>query len=432
MGFFQIISNFFGITPKDQRGIQQSTDTSKSVDEVDVQIQELDKTIKQLKSRKKYSRTDNVNWDSISQVPKEEPQTLSIFQRYSFGEIITLAFLKQERIRKEKERIEKLTLDTANAISQAHAFVRQKDLNKASELAAQIRKNMGEVQDANVKSKYKTFLSDLNKLREEVRKAEEERRLAELKRQEEERKRREEEERKRREEEERRAVIERERQERERREREQREAERLAEARRKEEAEMAEKRRLENINSNKKVEAEDILAYLRRNGIRKLYHFTDKRNLTSIRIRGGLLSCQYLNSKNISVPNMGGDYHAAFSDFSLKDYVRTSFCSNLPMAYKLWQRNNRQIELVLLEIDLEVATFEHTKFSDNNASASVCNFGDDLEFIQSNIDLAATKLSRCRSDDPDFGPRQAEVMVKTFIPIRYILNIDHPTTMHFG
>ena len=168
MGFFQIISNFFGITPKDQRGIQQSTDTSKSVDEVDVQIQELDKTIKQLKSRKKYSRTDNVNWDSISQVPKEEPQTLSIFQRYSFGAIITLAFLKQERIRKEKERIEKLTLDTANAISQAHAFVRQKDLNKASELAAQIRKNMGEVQDANVKTKYKTFLSDLNKLREEV------------------------------------------------------------------------------------------------------------------------------------------------------------------------------------------------------------------------------------------------------------------------
>ena len=432
MGFFQIISNFFGITPKDQRGIQQSTDTSKSVDEVDVQIQELDKTIKQLKSRKKYSRTDNVNWDSISQVPKEEPQTLSIFQRYSFGEIITLAFLKQERIRKEKERIEKLTLDTANAISQAHAFVRQKDLNKASELAAQIRKNMGEVQDANVKSKYKTFLSDLNKLREEVRKAEEERRLAELKRQEEERKRREEEERKRREEEERRAADERKRQEHERQERERREAERLAEARRKEEAEMAEKRRLENINSNKKVEAEDILAYLRRNGIRKLYHFTDKRNLTSIRIRGGLLSCQYLNSKNISVPNMGGDYHAAFSDFSLKDYVRTSFCSNLPMAYKLWQRNNRQIELVLLEIDLEVATFEHTKFSDNNASASVCNFGDDLEFIQSNIDLAATKLSWCRSDDPDFGPRQAEVMVKTFIPIRYILNIDHPTTMHFG
>lgn len=432
MGFFQIIYNFLGITPRDQKDIPKPADKSKSADEIDVQIQELDKTIKQLKARNKYTRTDNVDWDSLSHVPNDAPKTIYIFERYSFSEIVTLSFLKQERIRKEKERIEKLTLDTANAISTALSYVKHRDLNKANELESQIRKNMREVQDTAVKSKYNKFLSDLNKLREEIRKEEEERRLAELKRQEEERKRKEEEERKRREEEERRAADERKRQEHERQERERREAERLAEARRKEEAEMAEKRRLENINSNKKVEAEDILAYLRCNGIRKLYHFTDKRNLTSIRIRGGLLSCQYLNSKNISVPNMGGDYHAAFSDFSLKDYVRTSFCSNLPMAYKLWQRNNRQIELVLLEIDLEVATFEHTKFSDNNASASVCNFGDDLEFIQSNIDLAATKLSRCRSDDPDFGPRQAEVMVKTFIPIRYILNIDHPTTMHFG
>ena len=430
MGFFQIISNFFGITPKDQRGIQQSTDTSKSVDEVDVQIQELDKTIKQLKSRKKYSRTDNVNWDSISQVPKEEPQTLSIFQRYSFGEIITLAFLKQERIRKEKERIEKLTLDTANAISQAHAFVRQKDLNKASELAAQIRKNMGEVQDANVKTKYKTFLSDLNKLREEVRKAEEERRLAELKRQEEERKRREEEERKRREEEERRAVIERERQERERREREQREAERLAEARRKEEAEMAEKRRLEAINSELKDEANDILNYLKSHGVRYFYHFTDRKNLQSIRRRGGLLSWKYCEDHNITIPNPGGGTLSRNLDrrHRLEDYVRVSFCDDHPMAYRCHQEG---ADLVLLRISIDVATFKNTIFSDMNATDNNHSKGPSIDDLYE-VDIRATQRNFVSRSDDDFGPHQAEVLIKTFVPIKYILNIDNPPTMHFG
>lgn len=430
MGFFQIIYNIFGLTPKEQRDIQQSTDTTKSVDEEELQIQELDKTIKELKSRKKYIRTDNVNWGIISQVPSEDTKTLSIFQRYSFGKIITLAFLKQERIRKEKERIEKLTLDTANAISKAHAFVKQKELGKASELAAQIHKNMSEIQDATVNSKYKIFLSDLNKLREELRKAEEERRLAELKRQEEERKRREEEESKRREEEERRAAIEHERQEREQRERERREAERLTEARRKEEAEMAEKRRLEAINSELKDEANNILNHLRSHGVRYLYHFTDRKNLQSIRRRGGLLSWKYCEDHNITIPNPGGGTLSRNLDrrHRLEDYVRVSFCDDHPMAYRCHQEG---ADLVLLRISIDVATFKNTIFSDMNATDNNHSKGPSLDDLYK-VDIRATQRGFVRRSDDDFGPHQAEVLIKTFVPIRYIVNLDNPQTMHFG
>ena len=39
------------------------------------------------------------------------------------------------------------------------------------------------------------------------------------------------------------------------------------------------------------------------------------------------------------------------------------------------------------------------------------------------VDFDATKMHYLRSDDPNFKPHQAEVMVKTFIPLKYIENI---------
>jgi hypothetical protein len=39
------------------------------------------------------------------------------------------------------------------------------------------------------------------------------------------------------------------------------------------------------------------------------------------------------------------------------------------------------------------------------------------------VDFDATRMHYLRSDDPKFKLHQAEVMVKTFIPLKYIENI---------
>ena len=45
------------------------------------------------------------------------------------------------------------------------------------------------------------------------------------------------------------------------------------------------------------------------------------------------------------------------------------------------------------------------------------------------IDIPATRMDYLSRDDPRFKPHQAEVLVKTFIPLEYIMNIDNPDDM---
>lgn len=92
------------------------------------------------------------------------------------------------------------------------------------------------------------------------------------------------------------------------------------------------------------------------------------------------------------------------------------------MAYR-HQKNG--VQLVLLEIDIEVATLTDTIFSDRNAADSGHNHGAGINFLRK-VDFEAVKMHYVRKDDPNFKPHQAEVLVKTFVPLRYIRNIDNP------
>ena len=82
-----------------------------------------------------------------------------------------------------------------------------------------------------------------------------------------------------------------------------------------------------------------------------LYHFTDEKNLESIKTLGGLYSWRYMENNNYPIPMPGGnklsrDLDTRFQDWS--DYVRLSFCQNHPMANRL-KRNG--YNLVILKID---------------------------------------------------------------------------------
>ena len=155
--------------------------------------------------------------------------------------------------------------------------------------------------------------------------------------------------------------------------------------------------------------------------MRYLYHFTDVRNIPSIKKHGGLLSWHYCHTHGITIPCQGGDYDSRELDkkYGLEDYVRLSFCDDHPMKWRLEQSGS---VMRVLRIKIDVALLKDTQFSDMNAADKRHTHGKTLRHLQM-VDFDATKMHYLRSDDPNFKPHQAEVMVKTFIPLKYIENI---------
>ena len=67
-------------------------------------------------------------------------------------------------------------------------------------------------------------------------------------------------------------------------------------------------------------------------------------------------------------------------------------------------------------------------FSDINAADSSHRHGGSIEDLK-RVNFNAVKRNYVSRDDVDFKLHQAEVMVKTFIPVRYILNLDSPISL---
>lgn len=186
--------------------------------------------------------------------------------------------------------------------------------------------------------------------------------------------------------------------------------------------EFEEKVRLRRLSTERKEDWQSFEEVLRDNKITCLYHFTDKRNIPSIKQCGGLFSWDYCERNNITIPYQGGDPLSKDLDkrHRLEDYVRLSFCSDHPMIYRL-EKNGAQI--TILKVKVDVVYLKETLFSNLNATDSLHLHGSDIEDLR-RVNFEATKKTYIKKEDPLFKPHQAEVMVKTFIPLKYIINID--------
>lgn len=196
-----------------------------------------------------------------------------------------------------------------------------------------------------------------------------------------------------------------------------------AEALRKiEEDKKAEKERKLKALLSKKANWRDFQRVLQQNGITAFYHFTDTSNLKSIKDNNGLYSWHYADSSGIIITFPGGDTLSRDLDkrYGLQDYVRVSFCTDHPMQFRLEQRGR---SLVLLKVDVEVAYFENTIFCNINATDSNHEKGQNIEDLE-RIRFSATKRTFVSREDSDFKYHQAEVLVKTWIPLEYITNIN--------
>ncbi|MBQ7342209.1 MAG: DUF4433 domain-containing protein [Alistipes sp.] len=179
-----------------------------------------------------------------------------------------------------------------------------------------------------------------------------------------------------------------------------------------------------NLCPTKKVNSEDFRHLLISHGIKYFYHFTDERNLDSIRKYGGLLSWKSCNTYGVDIPAPGGDIQSRQLDmrYNLQDYVRLSFCEDHPMAYRHKKDGKR---LVLLKIKTDVALWENTQFSDINATDGNHFCGKALNDLK-RVNFVAVKKTYVSREDKDFKHHQAEILVKTVIPKEFIINLDNP------
>ncbi len=168
----------------------------------------------------------------------------------------------------------------------------------------------------------------------------------------------------------------------------------------------------------------DYFKVAKTNSVKSLYHFTDRKNLESIKRNGGLYSWDFCEKNNILITNPGGDSLSRTLDrrHRLENYVRLSFSRNHPMMY-VAKKQNRIENPIILEIDPEVIFWKNTKFSDKNATRNDVNVGQELvdfERIKFHIVQQSTQLDLSEVEKPYY---QAEILVMEKIPLEFIKNL---------
>lgn len=166
-----------------------------------------------------------------------------------------------------------------------------------------------------------------------------------------------------------------------------------------------------------------LIEVLSKNNIRYFYHFTSIRNLDSIKKLGGLYSWYYLKTNNKDIPFMGGNElsHSLDKLKNIADYVHLSFCCDHPMSYRIKEEGE---EVAILKISTDVALLKDTIFSNMNAVDATAIVKGGLDGLK-RVNFDAVKEQYVSHDDPIFKYHQAEVLVKTHIPLKYILDLDN-------
>ena len=160
------------------------------------------------------------------------------------------------------------------------------------------------------------------------------------------------------------------------------------------------------------------------NRIARLYHFTDRSNLASIKEHSGLYSFAKLEEMGLPIPKPGGNdwSHDADRQKGLDKYVHLCFRSNHPMEYRAREAGTIKDSL-FLEVHPDVLSRPGVLFSpdvSNKAGVEPIPFADALSMIDFEVLYARTDWS-----DPAIQARlqnaeKCEVLVPDHIPLDLI------------
>lgn len=159
-----------------------------------------------------------------------------------------------------------------------------------------------------------------------------------------------------------------------------------------------------------------------------LYHFTDLRNVSSIRELGGLYSLVKLNEMGVKVPAPGGNEwsHEADEAKGLDRFVHLCFKDQHPMEFRAHQEG--RITSVFLQIDPEVLAMAGVMFAGDVSNKS----GVTVHSIEEAKDLIDFEVLYNKLDwrDPKIKERlkqakKCEILVPDFIPLELIRNLPN-------
>ena len=155
-----------------------------------------------------------------------------------------------------------------------------------------------------------------------------------------------------------------------------------------------------------------------------LYHFTDKRNLESIRKHDGLWSTAKLKEKGIEF-HAGGNQHSLDADemFGMDQYVHLCFSIEHPMAY-LAKNDGRIEQLQWLYVDEPDAVFEidgvrYCAEVSNKSGAQLYT----VEHARKHFDDVALYDYLVWKEGDNYARRKAvekcEILVPAHLPLKY-------------
>ena len=160
-----------------------------------------------------------------------------------------------------------------------------------------------------------------------------------------------------------------------------------------------------------------------------LYHFTDRRNLPSIREHDGLYPMTELRKKNIKVVAPGGNQWSQDADGikGMDAYVHLCFRNNHPMEY-LARQAGRIGDTIFLQIHPDVLTWDDVLFTDdvaNKAGVETHTIEEAGKIIDFEVLYTRTNWS-----DPKVQARlqqaeKYEILIPEKIPLKMISNLPN-------
>jgi ssDNA thymidine ADP-ribosyltransferase DarT-like protein len=160
-----------------------------------------------------------------------------------------------------------------------------------------------------------------------------------------------------------------------------------------------------------------------------LYHFTDRRNLPSIRKHGGLYPATKLAKKQIEVPAPGGNDWSRDADGmkGVDAYIHLCFRATHPMEY-VARSEGRIGDTIFLQIHPDVLAWDGVMFTNDVSNKA----GVEIHTIQEGRKLIDFEVLYTRTNwsDPDIQKRlqqaeKYEILVPKKIPLDLIRNLPN-------
>ena len=184
-----------------------------------------------------------------------------------------------------------------------------------------------------------------------------------------------------------------------------------------------EEERLREIQEDYECYKSELLQIFTENGVFKLYQFTDRSNVPSIK-QHGILSHVRLKNDHPDIPVVYGSSQRSRTQDILDgygDYVRLSCVKKHPMLFTA-EKEGRITDPVILVINLEVVLSKNDiLYSDMNATKKEATIQSDPDHLH--FELFSRGYFDGINGTPEQDYYQAEVMVRGHIPPCYISDI---------